>query len=162
MNSNRVFLLEGVWYVTASCPIHGDVDEEIPFSDAKTPFSASVAAEARHEQCRVNFNQQVITEAAQKEILAAELEVERADMLKQKAEEYLQECLAKKEESELVYSEAVNSNLERTELDRLRSAVREARVKVDDAQKKFELHSKGPEHARTHLANIRLHNAPKQ
>lgn len=77
MRKDHHFLADGIWYVTADCPIHGLVDEEIPWEEAKTPHHAGVIADSRHQECFAKQDEQIWAEARKAEIAAAEYEVER-------------------------------------------------------------------------------------
>lgn len=72
MRKDAQFLADGIWYVTTPCPKCGVVDEEVPWTQAKTPHHAGLIADARHTKCHLELDAELQKVYAEQEIVAAE------------------------------------------------------------------------------------------
>jgi hypothetical protein len=90
MRKDEHFLADGTWYLTVDCPIHGMVDEEVSWDDAKTPHHAGTIADQRHQACQVTQSEKDLKLAAKAEIAAAESELNRVKNLEKLANEELE------------------------------------------------------------------------
>jgi hypothetical protein len=136
MRKDEHFLADGVWYLTVDCPIHGMIDEEVPWDDAKTPHHAGVIADQRHQDCQLKQSEQEMKVFAKGEIAAAQNEVERINGLLKQARE-------------------VYSNLEQGEgeSDKLFS------LRVEEAKNLVDVHTRGLEQTNKRLDQIRDQNS---
>ena len=72
LRKDSQFFADGIWYVTSPCPIHGNIDEEVSWEEAKTPHHAGLIADQRHAACVDTVNQNDLRIAGLLEIKAAE------------------------------------------------------------------------------------------
>lgn len=137
MRKDEHFLADGTWYLTVVCPIHGMLDEEVSWEDAKTPHHAGVIADERHHECQRKASEEEMKKVAEDEIRAAEVEVERVEALLESAAAEVKQIEASDPEHPLY-----------------------ARM-VKQARDRHEELKAGPDKARKRLKDITRHNRRK-
>ena len=130
------FLHNEIWHVSIICPVHGEVEDEVPFAEAKRPRAAALIVQAKHEPCFIAHGVEVTAASAATEIAAASSLVEQQEQNLARVRTTLQAWLDKKD---------------KTSAD-LKS--------IAEAEQMLEKHQKGLYHARRRLDMTKAQNSP--
>lgn len=128
------FLVDGIWYISAVCPTHGLVDEEVAWEEAKTPHHAGVIADSRHIECHHKQDEEIIAAVRKQEIEAAKAEVDRAEANVKRLKEEVKQAHARRESA----GDPNEENLRQRELGILEAELVAHEHGVGEAKKRYQ------------------------